>query len=141
MFTWARYSDNGYEVSSKGDKRFSAFNAKLPDGRTIEDAYQLDIKGYRIYGNSSKLGKGKAPIGDINPNLLYIQYRNLWAEWAKEHSDLILELYLLADGKVLTDQFATTDINQAHALCDILNNLYPVMQKLKEIYEQTKAEL
>ena len=46
-FTWARYSPNSYEVSTKGDKRFSALNARLKDGRTIEEAYQLDVKGYR----------------------------------------------------------------------------------------------
>jgi hypothetical protein len=31
---------NTYEVSSRGDKRFSALYAKLSDGRTIEQAYQ-----------------------------------------------------------------------------------------------------
>ena len=41
-YKWARYG--GYEVSSKGDKRFSAFNAYLPDGRSIEQVYQCDIK-------------------------------------------------------------------------------------------------
>src|SRR5690606_2260660 len=34
QFTWSRYG--GYEVSSKGDARFSAFNARMPDGRSIE---------------------------------------------------------------------------------------------------------
>lgn len=35
----------GYEVSSSGDKRFSALFAKMADGRTIEEHYQCDIKG------------------------------------------------------------------------------------------------
>ena len=43
-FTSARYSDNSNEVSSAGDKRFSAFYAKLKDGRSIEKAYQ-EAKG------------------------------------------------------------------------------------------------
>ena len=30
-FTWSRRG--GYEVSTKGDKRFSALVAKMPDGR------------------------------------------------------------------------------------------------------------
>lgn len=68
-FQWKRKSDNGFEVSSaarnlppeKGDYRFSAFNAKLKDGRTIEQAYQLDVKGYRVDGNDWRLGKGKPP--------------------------------------------------------------------------------
>lgn len=62
VYKWARYSDNSYEVSSAGDKRFSALYAKLKDGRTIEEAYQLDIKGYRSQGNDWRLGKGKPPI-------------------------------------------------------------------------------
>lgn len=61
-FTWARRAENSYEVSSKGDTRFSALNAKLKDGRTIEEAYQLDVKGYRAQGDNWRLGKGKAPI-------------------------------------------------------------------------------
>ena len=62
---WNRYSDNGYEVSSRGDNRFSAFNATFREGtiidsvdvsgRTIEDVYQNVIK---------KSGKGKAPSVD-----------------------------------------------------------------------------
>lgn len=62
QFTWNRTSDNSYEVSSKGDKRFSALVATFKKGtvidgvdvggRTIEDVYQSVIK---------KSGKGKAP--------------------------------------------------------------------------------
>ncbi len=40
-FKWARYG--GYEISSQGDKRFSAFNAILSDGRSIEQWYQCDV--------------------------------------------------------------------------------------------------
>lgn len=74
-FTWARTSDNSYEVSTlasknkmskqEGDARFSALNAKFKDGTiidgidvggmTIEDVYQKVIK---------KSGKGKAPSKD-----------------------------------------------------------------------------
>ena len=35
-FTWARTSPNSYEVSSKGDKRFSAFNATFEPGTIVE---------------------------------------------------------------------------------------------------------
>lgn len=70
--TWARRvipkTGPSYEVSSKGDARFSAFNAIMPDQR---------------------------------------------------------ELYscVIANGGVLTDCFASTPINQAHALSVILNDL------------------
>lgn len=69
-FTWDRLSDNGYEVSTKGDKRFSAFNATFKPGTiidgvdvsnmTIEDVYQKVIK---------KSGKGQAPAEDSILNL------------------------------------------------------------------------
>lgn len=50
QFTWARRG--GYEVSSKGDKRFSSFCAIMPDGRSLECHYQCDIKGYDVGGTT-----------------------------------------------------------------------------------------
>jgi hypothetical protein len=71
-FNWGRTSDNNYEVSSKGDKRFSALNATFKKGTvidgvdvggmTIEDVYQKVIK---------KSGKGKAPAVDSKLNISY----------------------------------------------------------------------
>ena len=62
---WARTSENNYEVSSQGDKRFSALYATFKEGtiidgedvggKTIEWVYQNIIK---------KSGKGKAPSKD-----------------------------------------------------------------------------
>ena len=62
QFIWDRVSNNSYEVSSKGDKRFSALVATFKKGtiidgvdvggRTIEDVYQSVIKKSR---------KGQAP--------------------------------------------------------------------------------
>ena len=62
---WARTAENGYEVSTKGDKRFSALVATFKEGtvidgvdvggRTIEDVYQSVIKKSR---------KGQAPSKD-----------------------------------------------------------------------------
>lgn len=54
MFTWSRRG--GYEVSSKGDKRFSAFNAIMPDGRSIEEIYQCDCKHFDPGGTNWRLG-------------------------------------------------------------------------------------
>lgn len=64
---WSRYADNGYEVSSKGDSRFSAFHARFAvgtcfaghdvSGMSIEEVYQTIIKGYP----DVKSGKGNAP--------------------------------------------------------------------------------
>lgn len=117
MYKWDRYSDNGYEVSSAGDKRFSAFYAILPDGRSIEEHYQVDIKGY----NSIKEGKGNPPKREISRKDLYKRYKDLWRKWAENNEALIIELAIQAKNKVLTDKFAKTKISQARALCEILN--------------------
>lgn len=121
MYTWKRYG--GYEVSSKGDKRFSAFYARLKDGRTIEEAYQLDVKGYRKYGNNAMLGKGKPPLNN-NVNT-FEEYVKLWRVWCNENPLLINDLKVKVKpyNNVLSDMFAKTVVNQANALSIILNEL------------------
>lgn len=69
-FKWARTAENGYEVSTRGDKVYSALNATFKSGtiidgvdvggRTIEDVYQNVIK---------KSGKGQAPSKNSRLNL------------------------------------------------------------------------
>ena len=107
-----------YEVSTKGDRRFSALNARLRGrgDRTIEEVYQMDIKGYP----SIKEGKGQPPVNtDLD---LEAEYQALWDEWATENPDLITELGALSAGKQLTDMFAPKphSISQAKALTNIL---------------------
>jgi hypothetical protein len=124
MYTWARYPKPGqpyYEVSSAGDKRFSAMWARLPDGRTIEQAYQLDVKGYRKFGDCWKLGKGKPPLEPMSADELWEAYKFLWMWWASENPDLVEELSKLAAGKTLTDKFAKSSVSQARAWAEILN--------------------
>lgn len=118
---WARYAINNYEVSSAGDRRFSALYARLPDGRTIEEAYQLDVKGYRTHGNNWKLGKGKPPLRQLTRDQLWNEYKNLWITWASANPNLINDLKHRAQGRTLTDKFATSEISQARALADICN--------------------
>jgi len=186
-FTYARTNSNSYEVSTAGDSRFSALNAKLKDGRTIEEAYQLDIKGYRTYKPGEKVdasnagtfttedengkevildpkkavivkqdktnphivdikigedefgvakhelipinpldknwkkGKGKKPLHGYSEEDNFVMYKSLWEQWAKENPKLIEDLRQKAQGKVLTDKFASTPVSQARALADILN--------------------
>jgi len=118
---WARQAANGYEVSSAGDRRFSALNARLRDGRTIEEAYQLDVKGYRDKGATHwKAGKGRPPVNGKTPEQLYQEYRGLWDIWAGENPQLIDELAAASQGRPLTDRFASTAVNQARALAEIL---------------------
>jgi len=116
MFKWSRY-ENGYEVSSSGDSRFSAFFATLSNGLTIEYSYQVKVKGY----SSVKAGKGKPPL-DLSIDT-WKEYLKLWVQWSKENPDLIHELFINASkcNYILTDRFAKTEINQARALCYILN--------------------
>lgn len=42
---WGRFSDNGYEVSTRGDKRFSALVATFKEGTIIEG---IDVSGMTI---------------------------------------------------------------------------------------------
>jgi len=120
LWSWRRLG--GYEVSSKGDARFSAFNAILDDGRSIEIHYQCDIKGYDIGGTNWRLSKGQP---SKNSSIcLWGSYLGLWKTWAERNPELILDLYdLTYKEKILSDRFATTPVNQAHALCEILNEI------------------
>ena len=119
-FKWQRHG--GYEVSTKGDPRFSALVARLPNGRTIEDVYQNDIKP-RL-GNV--VGKGQ-----YDPNVpiekYYEAYKELWREWVKNNPQLFNELKTQAakSGGVLSDRFASRSVNQARALSELLNELNP----------------
>ena len=123
MRDWSRRAlpGQGYEVSSRGDRRFSALYARLKDGRTIEEAYQLDVKGYRQQGNDWRIGKGKASIYDSTPGQLWVAYLALWNVWATENPDLIEDLREKSRGKILTDMFATSFVSQARALAEILD--------------------
>ena len=118
-YKWSR--SEGYECSSYGDKRFSAFYARMPDGRSIEQHYQCDIKGYDPGGTNWRLGKGEKGL-DPNKNL-WKEYLNLWEIWAKSHENDLIDLAEKAKqyNGYLSDKFATNDINQAHALAVILN--------------------
>lgn len=99
MYEWSRIAENNYEVSTKGDKRFSALLAELKDGRTIEEAYQLDIKGYRIVSNDWKIGKGKPPLSFdyINKHILStideISIKYKYKPLSKDNKEIYHKLY------------------------------------------------
>lgn len=118
---------SGYECSSKGDNRFSAFFARLPDGCSIEYHYQVGVKGYP----SIKEGKGQPPKTRMSADALYERYLALWRQWAQLNPELIEELRFHAsqcDG-VLRDSFATGHVNQARALAQILNETPPSKER------------
>lgn len=123
---WAGHGGIGYEVSSRGDKRFSAFNARMPDGRSIEEWYQCDIKGYDIGGTNWRAGKGKSPVFPYPADHLWQMYLALWRIWTINNGELIVELQKHASehNNTLVDNFAPNtpnSINQARALATILN--------------------
>lgn len=124
MYTWSKDIDKkGYEITTRGDVRFSAMAAKMPDGRTLEMWYQCDIKGYDPGGKDWRKGKGNPSIIPYPPGEQYLAYKTLWRIWAVNNTDLIEYLLntLVHHGNLLTDRFATTEINQARALSEILN--------------------
>lgn len=153
-------TSNNYEVSTAGDKRFSALNATFKEGTIIEG---IDVGGKTIeyvYQNIfKKSGRGKAPAKDsilYNPELKtekeqqdfsYTRiYLPLWQEWAKQNPELIEDLREKAKGKVLTDQFANTRVSQARALADILNqsnskDIWPQSDPLSSILQEKLQEL
>ena len=122
MYIWKRFG--GYEVSSQGDKRFSAFNARMPDGRSLECHYQCDVKGYDMGGTNWRLGKGKPPLDRSKD--MWAEYLALWKTWVKDNMPLVLELKRKVDehGGVLSDRFASTSVNQARALACVLNEIW-----------------
>ena len=122
VYKWASV---GYECSSRGDKRFSALFATMPDGRTIEQWYQCDIKGYQIGGTNWKLGKGRPPIYQFTQEQLFQLYKSLWQLWALHNVQLLVDLAQIAKDNYagcLSDTFAKTQVNQANALAHILND-------------------
>ena len=114
----------GYQVNTKGDKRFSPFFARVRDGRTIEEIYQCDIKGYDIGGTQWRAGKGKPPIDkDID---LFTSYFELWEEWTKHNEGLMEELneQLKLNLYRIGDKFGTTNVNQGLVLSILLNERF-----------------
>lgn len=133
---WARTAENGYEVSTRGDKRFSALVATFREGtvidgvdvggRTIEDVYQSVIKKSRkgqAPSKESRLYNESLRTKEEREDFSYTEgYLPLWQEWARQNPELMDELRAKSAGKTLTDQFANTRVSQARALAEILNS-------------------
>ncbi len=90
------------ECSTKGDKRFSAFYARLPqyNYKSIEELYQ----GAKVFedgstGLSWKEAKGKKAV---NQEFVSWFYSNLWDEYIEDHKDL---LRVLKEASGLSDMF------------------------------------
>lgn len=170
FFNWGRTSDNNYEVSSAGDSRFSAFDAKLKPGtkilgvtvpeekstfiaekptttNSIEYVYQTLIKKSgkgQVPSKDSKLYNESLKTKEEREDFSYAEgYLPLWQEWAKQNPELIEELRIKAAGKTLTDQFAYTRVSQARALADILNSTNTKSEAVEEapIFEDNETSI
>lgn len=122
-----------YEVSTRGDRRFSALCAKLSDGRTIEMHYQCDVKGFDIGGTNWRLGKGKAPKTPVSFAQTRSAYKAFWLEYLRINPDLHQELAgIVASGAILVDSFARRGcLNQAEILTECLKD-----EELQHIQEE-----
>jgi hypothetical protein len=83
-----------------------------------QKAELVDRTGYP--GNDFRLGKGKPPV---DPTMdVWGVYLNLWWSWASNNKPLIEELRIKvrSTNNTLCDIFASTPVNQAHALSIIL---------------------
>lgn len=107
-----------YEVSSKGDKDYSALYAKLEDGRSIEEHYQVDVKGYKDIAS----GKNRPPK-DTSKNLQE-EYTKLWKRYFELYPDRFEFIKEKVDSGIkLTDQFAKSNsVNQADTIMDIVKS-------------------
>lgn len=79
------------ECSSRGDRRFSAFFARLPKrgGKTIEQIYQGHKIVRGVSGHTPKEVKGIQADNQEECNKLY---SILWDEYIKEHPELLIIL-------------------------------------------------
>lgn len=87
------------ECSSAGDRRFSAFYARV-NGKTIEQQYQA-AKVFRNgdTGLSVKEAKGFRPVNVAEVSKLYA---DLWDQYIAEHPDL---LPIIVNATGLSDKF------------------------------------
>lgn len=120
-FSYARIHPQGYECSSAGDRRFSALYAVFEDGETVEQKYQLLVKGFGQITDDWRVGKGKPPLNGLSREQTWIAYKALWQLWSQENPDLLDLLRRAAVSRILTDRYAYTEVSQARALAEILN--------------------
>jgi hypothetical protein len=111
------------ECSSAGDKRFSAFYARIKGrgNRTIEQIYQASkVFSCGTTGLSIKEAKGKRPVNIIECRVLYSR---LWDEYIQENIHLLPVLF---EATGLSDRFGRRGgVCQATELWRIRNS-YPV---------------
>ncbi len=104
------------ECSSRGDKRFSAFYARV-NGKSIEEKYQAaKVFAGGTTGLHWRQAKGKKAVNAAECKALY---ESLWRQYISEHPAL---LAVLKAASGLSDIFARPgSVNQAEVLWGIRN--------------------
>ena len=118
------------ECSSKGDKRFSAFSARIrtEGNKSIEELYQA----FKVFSDGStglswREAKGKSPV-NISDCIVY--YNKLWILYLRENPELV-EVLVKQTG--LSDIFGQTGRQcQATTLWNIVHNLDCLKIKVSE---------
>lgn len=118
--------------SSKNNEPLSALRMKFSDGRTIEEVYQLDVKGYRRSAMENSAwrnepwkmwmeGKSKPTLKGQTPEELDSQYTDLWRHWFNQNPDQ-LELAARAIGnRPINDVMAKPgSVSQSKSIHEIL---------------------
>lgn len=150
-YKWARFAEDGEDslkVTTKGDKRFTPFFMKV-DGFTLENYYQLKIKGFEMFGYRSwKDCKGKAPIlfefcdnftreSVMNdPEWLYLFTDNLNRTSGRNHIDSNSEYLKLYPNDKEWQCYPT----MTQAVIRGLNNAYPISTMRDQHGTQLKFE-
>ena len=125
LINWSRTNSlGGYEISPKGDVRYTSLAAVMPDRRSLEAWYQCDLKGYDVGGTQIALGKGQEPRIPYGVGELERMYDALWRIWAIHNIPLVKELHkkAIAHGHLLTDEHSGNRLSQAKALAGIIND-------------------
>lgn len=106
------------ECSYRGDKRFSAFYAKV-NGKSIEDQYQAaKVFEDGSTGLSWKEAKGRKPINHDEVSKLY---KDLWRQYLEKNYALLMGL---KQASGLSDMFGQEGHNcQAITLWELRNEL------------------
>jgi len=106
--SWSKFS--GYDISKRGDSRFTPSSAILSNKKSIEENYNTNII----------LLKEK----DSNIDL-WEEYLNLWRKWCFFRNDLTYQLLteVRSHNGILRDRYAKSDFNHARALSIILNEI------------------
>lgn len=117
-YRWEWKNRDGYEVTSRGDRRFSPFFMILDDGTSIEDFYQTEVKG--------GVGKG-TPCNDMES--AHARLRNLMNNYIFTHYGLFYELALIGITKSFTDMFDKLG-GQNKIYADCLNDYFRISERL-----------